>query len=158
MKSASMRRIYKNNKENIRNASQSDFQNRHYVWRWSPSRPFKQLSYREGKWDDLSRICKHKPICNQPVQHITAALHRVSRIHDETQVCIAIVCQQEFYFKGGMENTDFNVNKGSLFLMFCSKENGSFKRQPLLTYRSAKAPTIKENSRRIYLYSGDADI
>jgi len=55
-----------------------------------------------------------------------------------------------------MENTDFYVNKDALFLMFCSKAKGSFKRQSVLTYKSAKARTMKENSRRIYLYSGDS--
>jgi len=42
--------------------------------------------------------------------------------------------------------------------MFCSKAKDSFERQPLLTYKSAKARTMKENSRRIYIYSGDSVI
>jgi hypothetical protein len=49
-----------------------------------------------------------------------------------------------------MKNTYFKVNKESLFLKFCSKAEGYFKRQPVLTGWSAKARTMKEKSRRMY--------
>jgi len=47
----------------------------------------------------MSRICEHKPICQQPVQHITAVLHPGGKAPDETLICIASGCEQGFYSK-----------------------------------------------------------
>jgi len=61
-----MQRIYKNNKGIIRNAAQSESKTDTSFGGGHLHDHSKQLSYRKGKWDDMSLICEHKPICMKP--------------------------------------------------------------------------------------------